>query len=149
GGPGIVLCASNPLSTQDDVAASLVKDFGIKVFAIKGEDRKTYYSHIAAACKHAPSITMDDGADLVNALHEEFTKYANNIVASMEETTTGVIRLRAMDLAGVLKFPVLAVNDAATKHLFDNRYGTGQSTLDGIVRATDILLAGSTVVVVG
>jgi len=149
GGADLVLCASNPLSTQDDVAASLVKDFGIKVFAIKGEDRKTYYSHIAAACKHAPSITMDDGADLVNALHEEFTKYANNIVASMEETTTGVIRLRAMDLAGVLKFPVLAVNDAATKHLFDNRYGTGQSTLDGIVRATDILLAGSTVVVVG
>lgn len=149
GGADLVLCASNPLSTQDDVAASLVKDFGIKVFAIKGEDRKTYYSHIAAACKHAPSITMDDGADLVNALHDEFTKYANNIVASMEETTTGVIRLRAMDLAGVLKFPVLAVNDAATKHLFDNRYGTGQSTLDGIVRATDILLAGSTVVVVG
>ena len=149
GGADLVLCASNPLSTQDDVAASLVQDFGVKTFAIKGEDRKTYYSHIAAACKHAPSITMDDGADLVNALHDEFAGYSDDIVASMEETTTGVIRLRAMHEAGVLKFPVVAVNDAATKHLFDNRYGTGQSTIDGIIRATDILLAGCTVVVVG
>ncbi len=149
GGADLVLCASNPLSTQDDVAASLVKEFGIPTFAIKGEDRDTYYSHIAAACKFSPSVTMDDGADLVNALHNEFKEYAGNIVGSMEETTTGVIRLRAMHEAGVLKFPVIAVNDAATKHLFDNRYGTGQSTIDGIIRATDILLAGSTVVVVG
>ena len=149
GGADLVLCASNPLSTQDDVAASLVKDFGIPTYAIKGEDRDTYYSHIAAACKFSPSVTMDDGADLVNALHNEFKAYAGDIVGSMEETTTGVIRLRAMAEAGVLKFPVIAVNDAATKHLFDNRYGTGQSTIDGIIRATDILLAGSTVVVVG
>jgi len=149
GGADLVLCASNPLSTQDDVAASLVADFGIRVYAITAEDRKTYYSHIAAACKHSPSVTMDDGADLVNALHGEFAPYAGDIVASMEETTTGVIRLRAMAQHGVLKFPVIAVNDADTKHLFDNRYGTGQSTLDGIVRATDILLAGKNVVVVG
>ncbi|MFA6135309.1 MAG: adenosylhomocysteinase [Phycisphaerae bacterium] len=150
GGADLVLCASNPLSTQDDVAASLVADFGIRVYAIKGEDPKTtYYQHIEAACKHRPSVTMDDGADLVNALHGPFAQYAGDIVASMEETTTGVIRLRAMAEAGVLKFPVIAVNDADTKHLFDNRYGTGQSTLDGIVRATDILLAGTTVVVAG
>jgi len=149
GGADLVLCASNPLSTQDDVAASLVRDFGVRVYAITGEDRKTYYSHIEAACKHTPSVTMDDGADLVNSLHGEFAKYAGDIVASMEETTTGVIRLRAMAQHGVLKFPVIAVNDAATKHLFDNRYGTGQSTLDGIVRATDMLLAGKTVVVIG
>ena len=149
GGADLVLCASNPLSTQDDVAASLVKDFGVRVYAITAEDRKTYYSHIAAACKHKPSVTMDDGADLVNALHAEFADYSGNVVASMEETTTGVIRLKAMAKHGVLKFPVIAVNDAATKHLFDNRYGTGQSTLDGIVRATDILLAGKNVVVVG
>jgi adenosylhomocysteinase len=149
GGADLVLCASNPLSTQDDVAASLVKDFGVKVFAIRGEDRKTYYSHIAAACKHRPNVTMDDGADLVNELHGKLARFADGVVASMEETTTGVIRLRAMDKAGVLKFPVIAVNDAATKHLFDNRYGTGQSTIDGIIRATDILLAGSTVVVAG
>jgi len=149
GGADLVLCASNPLSTQDDVTASLVKDFGIRVYAITGEDRKTYYSHIAAACKHLPSVTMDDGADLVNALHGEFADYSGNICASMEETTTGVIRLRAMAKQGVLKFPVIAVNDADTKHLFDNRYGTGQSTLDGIIRATDILLAGKNVVVVG
>jgi adenosylhomocysteinase len=149
GGADLVLCASNPLSTQDDVAASLVADFGVKVYAITGEDRKTYYSHIAAACKHRPSVTMDDGADLVNALHGELSAYAGDVVASMEETTTGVIRLRAMSEAGVLKFPVIAVNDADTKHLFDNRYGTGQSTLDGIIRATDILLAGKNVVVVG
>jgi len=149
GGADLVLCASNPLSTQDDVAASLVKDFGIKVYAIRGEDRKTYYRHIAAACRHNPLVTMDDGADLVNALHGEFEGFSKNVVASMEETTTGVIRLRAMAAAGVLRFPVIAVNDAATKHLFDNRYGTGQSTLDGVIRATDILLAGKNVVVVG
>jgi adenosylhomocysteinase len=149
GGADLVLCASNPLSTQDDVAASLVKHYGIRVYAVKGEDRKTYYDHIAAACRHRPSVTMDDGADLVNALHGELSAYSGDIVASMEETTTGVIRLRAMAQAGVLKFPVIAVNDAPTKHLFDNRYGTGQSTLDGIIRATDILLAGKNVVVVG
>ena len=149
GGADLVLCASNPLSTQDDVAASLVKDFGVKVHAITAEDRKTYYKHIEAACKHKPSVTMDDGADLVNALHGEFADYSGDIVASMEETTTGVIRLKAMAQQGVLKFPVIAVNDAATKHLFDNRYGTGQSTLDGVIRATDILLAGKNVVVIG
>ena len=149
GGADLVLCASNPLSTQDDVAASLVKDFGIKVFAIRGEGRRTYYDHIAAACRHRPSVTMDDGADLVNALHGDLCEFADSVVASMEETTTGVMRLRAMADAGVLRFPVIAVNDAATKHLFDNRCGTGQSTIDGIVRATDILLAGTTVVVVG
>ncbi len=149
GGADMLLCASNPLSTQDDVAASLVKDFGIKVYAIRGEDKKSYYDHIAAACKHKPSVTMDDGADLVNELHGPMKKYATNVVASMEETTTGVIRLRAMEKAGVLKFPVIAVNDATTKYLFDNRYGTGQSTLDGIIRATDILLAGQSVVIVG
>jgi adenosylhomocysteinase len=149
GGADLVLCASNPLSTQDDVAASLVKDFGVKVFAIRGEDRKTYYAHIAAACRHRPSVTMDDGADLVNAFHAELAEFGDEMIASMEETTTGVLRLRAMADAGVLKFPVIAVNDAATKHLFDNRYGTGQSTIDGIVRATDVLLAGTPVVVVG
>ena len=149
GGADLVLCASNPLSTQDDVAASLVRDFGSKVFAITGEDRKTYYEHIAAACRHRPNVTMDDGADLVNALHSDMVEFAGDVVASMEETTTGVIRLRAMAEAGVLKFPVIAVNDAATKHLFDNRYGTGQSTIGGIIRATDILLAGKNVVVVG
>jgi len=149
GGADLVLCASNPLSTQDDVAASLVKDFGIKVYAITGENRKTYYEHIQAACKHRPSVTMDDGADLVNSLHGDMSKFSDNVVASMEETTTGVIRLRAMAAAGVLRFPVIAVNDAETKHLFDNRYGTGQSSIDGIIRATDILLAGKTVVVVG
>ncbi len=149
GGADMLLCASNPLSTQDDVAASLVKDFGIKVYAIRGEGKKSYYDHIAAACKHRPSVTMDDGADLVNELHGAMKKYATNVVASMEETTTGVIRLRAMEKAGVLKFPVIAVNDATTKYLFDNRYGTGQSTLDGIIRATDILLAGQNVVIVG
>jgi adenosylhomocysteinase len=149
GGADLVLCASNPLSTQDDVAASLVKDYGMKVFAVRGENRRTYYEHIAAACGHRPSVTMDDGADLVAALHGKFARFAGNIVASMEETTTGVIRLRAMAKAGVLKFPVIAVNDAATKHLFDNRYGTGQSTIDGIIRATDVLLAGRTVVITG
>jgi adenosylhomocysteinase len=149
GGADLVLCASNPLSTQDDVAASLVQDFKIPVFAIKGEDRNTYYRHIKAAVDHKPNITMDDGADLVHELHTKRQKEANNIIASMEETTTGVIRLRAMEKQGTLMFPVVAVNDAKTKHLFDNRYGTGQSTIDGIIRATDILWAGQKVVVCG
>jgi len=149
GGANLILCASNPLSTQDDVAASLVKDFKIPVFAICGEDRKTYYQHIKAAIDHKPQITMDDGADLVNELHTRRKKEAANIIGSMEETTTGVIRLRAMEKAGKLMFPVIAVNDAATKNLFDNRYGTGQSTIDGIIRATDFLLAGKRVVVAG
>jgi len=149
GGANVVLCASNPLSTQDDVAASLVKDFKIAVFAICRENRSTYYKHINAAIDHKPVITLDDGADLVNELHTSRKKDASRIIASMEETTTGVIRLRAMANEGKLKFPVIAVNDAATKHLFDNRYGTGQSTVDGIIRATDYLLAGKKVVVVG
>ncbi|MDH4241363.1 MAG: adenosylhomocysteinase [Phycisphaerae bacterium] len=149
GGANVVLCASNPLSTQDDVAASLVKDFKIAVFAICGENRATYYKHINAAIDHKPVITFDDGADLVNELHTRRKKEAHRIIASMEETTTGVIRLRAMANAGKLKFPVIAVNDAATKHLFDNRYGTGQSTVDGIIRATDFLMAGKKVVVAG
>jgi len=145
----VVLCASNPLSTKDDVAASLVKDFKIPVFAVCGENRSTYYKHINVAIDHKPVITFDDGADLVNELHTRRTKDAHRIIASMEETTTGVIRLRAMAKAGLLKFPVIAVNDAATKHLFDNRYGTGQSTVDGIMRATDFLMAGKKIVVAG
>ncbi len=149
GGANAVLCASNPLSTQDDIAASLVKDFKIAVFAICGENRATYYKHINAAIDHKPVITFDDGADLVNELHTRRRKEAGRIIASMEETTTGVIRLRAMASNGQLKFPVIAVNDAATKHLFDNRYGTGQSTVDGIIRATDFLMAGKKVVVAG
>lgn len=149
GGADIVLCASNPLSTQDDVAASLVKDYGIPVFAIKGEDNKTYYKHISSALDHKPTITMDDGADLVSAIHKERKELIPQILGSMEETTTGVIRLKAMERDGALKIPVFAVNNADTKHLFDNRYGTGQSTLDGIIRATDILFAGKTVVVAG
>jgi adenosylhomocysteinase len=148
-GANLVLCASNPLSTQDDVAASLVKDFGIPVFAICGEDRKSYYKHIHAALDHKPVITLDDGADLVNELHTSRTEGASRIIASLEETTTGVIRLRALEKSGKLKFPVIAVNDAASKHLFDNRYGTGQSTVDGVIRATDLLIAGKKVVVVG
>jgi adenosylhomocysteinase len=148
-GANVVLCASNPLSTQDDAAASLVKDFKIPVFAICGENRATYYKHINAAIDHKPVITFDDGADLVNELHTRRKKEAGRIIASMEETTTGVNRLRAMANAGKLKFPVIAVNDAATKHLFDNRYGTGQSTVDGIIRATDFLMAGKKVVVAG
>jgi adenosylhomocysteinase len=148
-GANVVLCASNPLSTQDDVSASLVKDFGIPVFAICGDDRKTYYKHIHAALDHTPVITFDDGADLVTELHTTRTKDAPRVIASMEETTTGVIRLRALEKSGKLKFPVIAVNDAASKHLFDNRYGTGQSTVDGIIRATDFLMAGSKVVVAG
>jgi adenosylhomocysteinase len=149
GGANVVLCASNPLSTQDDVAASLVKDFGIPVLAVCGENRNTYYKHINAAIDHRPTITFDDGADLVNELHTRRKKDAGRIIASMEETTTGVIRLRALADEGKLKFPVIAVNDAASKHLFDNRYGTGQSTVDGIIRATDFLMAGTRIVAAG
>ena len=149
GGANTVLCASNPLSTQDDVSASLVKDFKIPVFAICGENRSTYYKHIHAAIDHKPVMTFDDGADLVNELHTSRKKESHRIIVSMEETTTGVIRLRAMANEGKLKFPVIAVNDAASKHLFDNRYGTGQSTVDGIIRATDFLMAGKKVVVAG
>ncbi len=149
GNADIVLCASNPLSTQDDVAASIVKDYGIPVFAIKGEDTETYYKHIKAAIAHSPQVTMDDGADLVSNIHFDYPELGQNMLGSMEETTTGVIRLRAMERDGALKFPVIAVNDAMTKNLFDNRYGTGQSTVDGIIRATDILLAGKNVVVAG
>src|SRR5258705_8563535 len=172
GGADVALCASNPLSTQDDVAAHLVKDHGIKVFAIKGEDHTTYYEHIRAALAHRPDITMDDGADLVGALHmialnrlddlappvrqwveklsaAERTALVAGVAGSTEETTTGVIRIKAMAKDGVLQFPVIAVNDSDTKHLFDNRYGTGQSTLDGVIRATNMLIAGSTVVVAG
>lgn len=172
GGADVVLVASNPLSTQDDVAAHLVRDHGIKVFAIKGEDHTTYYDHIRAALAHRPDITMDDGADLVGALHmialnrlddlappvrrwvetlsaADRKSVVTGVIGSTEETTTGVIRLKAMAKDGVLQFPVIAVNDSQTKHLFDNRYGTGQSTLDGIIRATNMLIAGSTVVVAG
>jgi adenosylhomocysteinase len=149
GGANVVLCASNPLSTQDDAAASLVQHDRIPVYAIKGEDNKTYYRHLRAALDHRPVITMDDGADLVSLLHTDYSHLASDLIASMEETTTGVIRLRALAADGGLKIPVIAVNDAATKHLFDNRYGTGQSTIDGIVRATDMLIAGKRVVVAG
>jgi adenosylhomocysteinase len=149
GGADIVLCASNPLSTQDDVAASLVSDYGISVYAIKGEDNKTYFKHLTAAIKHSPVVTMDDGCDLVSEISAKYPGIANQIIGSMEETTTGVIRLKAMAKDGALKFPVFAVNDAQTKNLFDNRYGTGQSTVDGIIRATDFLLAGKNVVVAG
>ncbi len=149
GGAQVALCASNPLSTQDATAASLVRDFGIAVFARRGENVRTFYDHLNAVIDTQPRVTMDDGADLVNLLHTRRSEQAEQIIASMEETTTGVIRLRAMQKDGILKFPVIAVNDADTKHLFDNRYGTGQSTLDGIVRATDVLLAGKRVVVAG
>jgi adenosylhomocysteinase len=149
GGANVVLCASNPLSTQDDVAASLVQHDKISTYAIKGEDNKTYYKHLRAALDHKPVITMDDGADLVSMLHTGYTQLIANLIASMEETTTGVIRLRALEKDGALKIPVIAVNDAATKHLFDNRYGTGQSTIDGVIRATDMLIAGKHVVVAG
>jgi len=149
GGADLLLCASNPLSTQDDVAAALVEQYGVPTFAVKGEDNDTYYKHLTAALEHEPHITMDDGADLVWGLHKDRPDLAEKIIASMEETTTGVIRLRAMAADGLLKFPVIAVNDADTKHLFDNRYGTGQSTMDGIIRATDFLLAGKKVVVAG
>lgn len=149
GGADVVLVASNPLSTQDDVAASLVAHEEIPVFAIKGESNEVYYSHIKAALDHNPHITMDDGADLVSAILKDRTDLISQMVGSTEETTTGVIRLRAMAAEGVLPFPVIAVNDSDTKHLFDNRYGTGQSTIDGIIRATNILLAGKTFVVAG
>ncbi len=149
GGADVVLCASNPLSTQDDVAASLVQNYGIPVFAIKGEDNKTYYSHITAALDHKAHITMDDGADLVSTIHSSRRDLLSDILGGTEETTTGVIRLRSMAKDGVLKFPIISVNDADTKHLFDNRYGTGQSTLDGIIRATNLLIAGLNVVICG
>jgi adenosylhomocysteinase len=149
GGADVVLTASNPLSTQDDVAASLVTHFEIPVFAIKGEDNATYYDHIRRALDHKPQMTMDDGADLVSELHKNRTELIRDVIGGTEETTTGVIRLRAMAKDGALKFPVLAVNDSMTKHLFDNRYGTGQSTIDGIIRATNLLLAGRTLVVGG
>ncbi|AEB11145.1 adenosylhomocysteinase [Marinithermus hydrothermalis] len=149
GGAEVVLTASNPLSTQDDVAAALVKYDGVPVYAIKGEDKETYYRHLHAALDHRPHLTMDDGCDLVTLLHKERREELREAFGGTEETTTGVIRLRAMAAAGVLAYPVIAVNDAKTKHLFDNRYGTGQSTLDGILRATNVLLAGKTVVVIG
>ena len=149
GGAEVIACASNPLSTQDDVAAALVAHEGISCYAIHGEDRDVYYNHLRAVLDCHPQITMDDGADLVSLLHTEFSAQAGEVIASMEETTTGVIRLRAMEKDGALKIPVVAVNDAETKHFFDNRYGTGQSTLDGIVRATGILLGGSVIVVAG
>lgn len=149
GGAELRLCASNPLSTQDDVAASLVKDYGIQTFSVKGEDNKLYYKHINQALDQRPHITMDDGADLVSTLHTSRKDLIKNIIGSTEETTTGVIRLRSMQKAGTLAFPVIAVNDSQTKYMFDNRYGTGQSTLDGIIRATNLLLAGSTFVVAG
>jgi adenosylhomocysteinase len=149
GGAEVALCASNPLSTQDDVTAALMKYEGIPTYAIRGEDQKTYYRHLRQALAQEPTVTLDDGADLVFLLHTEYARLSSRIRASMEETTTGVIRLRAMAHKGVLKIPVVAVNDAQTKYLFDNRYGTGQSTLDGILRATNILIAGKVVVVVG
>lgn len=149
GGAEVALCASNPLTTQDDVAASLVADYGISVFSIKGEDKDTYYKHINSVLDIKPNITMDDGADLVSCLHSQRSDAAVNIWGSTEETTTGVIRLKSMAADKVLKFPVVAVNDAETKHFFDNRYGTGQSTIDGIIRATNRLLAGTNFVVAG
>jgi len=149
GGADVVLCASNPLSTQDDVAASLVKDYSIPTYAIKGEDKKTYYSHIVSALDHKPQITMDDGADLVTMILTKRQDLVPGVMGGTEETTTGVIRLRSMAADGVLKFPIVAVNDADTKHFFDNRYGTGQSTIDGILRATNLLFAGLRVVVCG
>ena len=149
GGADVVLCASNPLSTQDDVAAALVAEFGVPVFAIRGEDEDTYYAHIAAAADHRPQITMDDGADVIGVLHKERRDQLPEIIGGMEETTTGVIRLKALEAEGELAFPIVAVNEAKTKHLFDNRYGTGQSTIDGIIRATNVLLAGRKFVVSG
>lgn len=149
GGANVSLCASNPLSTQDDVAASLVKDFKISTYAIKAEDNKTYYSHLNSAIDNGPHITMDDGADLVSTIHKTRKSLVGNIMGGTEETTTGVIRLRSLEKSGLLLYPIIAVNDADTKHLFDNRYGTGQSTVDGIVRATNVLLSGAIVVVCG
>ncbi len=149
GGADVVLCASNPLSTQDDVAAALVEHYGIRTYAIKGEDTETYYAHIDAAIDHKPQVTMDDGADVVGRIHADRPEVIEHIIGGTEETTTGVIRLAAMSDDGALKYPIVAVNEANTKHLFDNRYGTGQSTIDGIVRATNRLIAGRTVVVSG
>ena len=149
GGARVALCASNPLSTQDDVAASLVKHLGISVYAIKGEDKATYYKHITSALDLKPNLTMDDGADTIGVIHSERTDLVRHIIAGTEETTTGVLRLRSMEREGVLRYPIIAVNDADTKHLFDNRYGTGQSTMDGILRATNRLVAGKRVVVAG
>ena len=149
GGADVVLTASNPISTQDDVAAALVSNYEIPTFAIKGESNSVYYKHIDAALDHQPQLTMDDGADLVSTLHTKRREMLENVIGGTEETTTGVIRLRAMAHDGALNYPIIAVNDAMTKHLFDNRYGTGQSTLDGIIRATNVLLAGKTFVVVG
>ena len=149
GGADLVITASNPLSTQDDVAAALVNIYEVPTYAIKGEDNVTYYKHIKAALDHAPHVTMDDGADLVSTMHKERRDLLKNVMGGTEETTTGVIRLRAMAADGALKFPIIAVNDAQTKHLFDNRYGTGQSTIDGIVRATNVLLAGKVFVIAG
>jgi adenosylhomocysteinase len=149
GGARVAVCASNPLSTQDDVAAALVKHLGISTFAIKGEDKATYYKHINSALDLKPNLTMDDGADTIGIIHSERTDLVRHVIAGTEETTTGVIRLRSMEREGVLRYPIIAVNDADTKHLFDNRYGTGQSTMDGILRATNRLIAGRRVVVVG
>ncbi|MGH3046146.1 MAG: adenosylhomocysteinase, partial [Gaiellaceae bacterium] len=149
GGADVVLCASNPLSTQDDVAAALVEEYAVSVFAIRGEDNDTYYSHIEAAVDHRPQLTMDDGADVIGYLHSKRRDQLGDIVGGTEETTTGVIRLKALEAQGDLGFPIVAVNEAKTKHLFDNRYGTGQSTIDGIIRATNVLLAGRRFVVAG
>jgi adenosylhomocysteinase len=149
GGADVVLCASNPLSTQDDVAAALVAEYGIPVYAIRGEDDQTYYSHISAAVDHRPQLTMDDGADVIGVLHKDRRDQLGEILGGTEETTTGVIRLKALEAEGQLAFPIVAVNEAQTKHLFDNRYGTGQSTIDGIIRATNFLLAGRRFVVSG
>ncbi len=149
GGADVSLCASNPLSTQDDVAASMVKDYGISVFAIKGEDNKTYYNHINSVLDKCPQISMDDGADLISTIHSSRRELIKKVLGGTEETTTGVIRLKSMEKKGVLRYPIIAVNDAKTKHFFDNRYGTGQSTIDGILRATNMLIAGSKFVVAG
>src|SRR5918995_681683 len=149
GGADVVLCASNPLSTQDDVAAALVEEYGVGVFAIKGEDNDTYYRHIESAVDHRPHLTMDDGADVIGVLHSARREQLGDVIAGTEETTTGVIRLKALERDGKLGFPVIAVNEARTKHLFDNRYGTGQSTIDGIIRATNVLLAGKRFVIAG
>ena len=149
GGANVFLCASNPLSTQDDVAASLVKDYGISVFAIRGEDRDTYYDHLNKVLDNKPNITMDDGGDLVSTIMKERNDVLPGIIGGTEETTTGVIRFKSMEKEGILKYPIIAVNDAMTKHFFDNRYGTGQSTLDGIIRATNVLLSGKSFVVSG
>ncbi len=149
GGAQVALCASNPLSTQDDVAAALVSEYGISTFAVKGEDNRSYYAHIRSVLESRPTITMDDGADLVSSLHSQHRAFLGDVLGGTEETTTGVIRLRSMAAEGVLEYPIIAVNDAVTKHFFDNRYGTGQSTLDGVLRATNVLIAGMTVVVAG